>query len=55
MSYYFVSHEKMIIDFSINKIWSQKENCLLHMYMLKLIKSHMSAIHVQMMDQQDLM
>jgi hypothetical protein len=55
VSYYFVSLEKMIIDFSFNKIWSQKENCLLHMYTLKLNKIHMSAINVQRMDQQDSM
>jgi hypothetical protein len=54
VSYYFVSLEEMIINFPINKLWNQIENCLLHMYMLKLYESHMNAIHAQMMNQQDL-
>jgi hypothetical protein len=42
--YYFASIEKMIIDFPINKIWNEKDNCLLHIYMLKLMEGHMNAI-----------
>jgi hypothetical protein len=42
--YYFASLEKMIIDFPINKIWNEKNNCLLHIYMLKLMEGYMNAI-----------
>jgi hypothetical protein len=42
--FYFASLEKMIIDFPINRIWNEKDNCLLDIYMLKLIEGHMNAI-----------
>jgi hypothetical protein len=51
---YFGSIQEMINDYSINKIYNQKDNCLFHICMLKLDESHMNAIHVQMMNQQDL-
>jgi hypothetical protein len=51
---YFASIEEMINDYPINYIYNQKDNFLFHIYMLKLNEGHMNAIHVQMMNQQDL-
>jgi hypothetical protein len=45
--YYIASLAKVIIDFPITKIWNKKYNCLFHIYMLKLNKDRMNAIHVQ--------
>jgi hypothetical protein len=45
----------MINDYTINKIYNQKDNFIFHICMLKLNEGHMNAIHVQMMNQQDLM
>ncbi len=55
MPCYFGSIQDMINDYPINMIYNQKDNCLFHIYMLKLDEGHMNAIHVQMMNQQDLM
>jgi len=52
---YFGSIQDMINDYPINMIYNKKDNCLFHIYMLKLDEGHMNAIHVQMMNQQDLM
>jgi hypothetical protein len=38
----------------INKIKNRKDNCLFHICMLKLNEGHMNAIHVEMINQQDL-
>jgi hypothetical protein len=35
-------------------IYNQKDNCVFHICMLKLNEGHMNAIHVQMMNQQNL-
>jgi hypothetical protein len=43
----------MINDYSINKI-KNKKNYIFHIYKLKLDEGHMNVIHVQMMNQQDL-
>jgi hypothetical protein len=45
----------MINDYSINNIKNKKDNYIFHIYKLKLDEGHMNAIHVQMMNQQDLM
>ncbi len=54
MSCYFASIEKMKNDYPINNILNKKDNCLFHICMLKPKKDHMNPLHVQMMDQQDL-
>jgi hypothetical protein len=51
---YFASIQEMINDYPINKIYNQKNNCLFHIYMSKLDEGYMNAIHLQMMNQQDL-
>jgi hypothetical protein len=43
---YFASIEKMTNDYLIYKLKIKKDNCLFHIYMLKLNKYHMSTIHV---------
>jgi len=53
MPCYFASIQNMINDYSINKIYNQKDNWIFHIYMLKLHEGHMND--VQMMNQQDLM
>jgi hypothetical protein len=52
---YFALIQEMINDYPINKIYNKKDNCLFHICMLKLNEGHMNVIHVQMMNQQDLM
>jgi hypothetical protein len=37
-----------------NKMYNKKDICLFHICMLKLNEGHMNVIHVQMMNQQDL-
>jgi len=51
---YFSSIKDMINDYSINNIKNKKDNYIFHIYKLKLDEGHMNAIHVQMMNQQDL-
>jgi hypothetical protein len=46
--------EKMKNDYPINKIHNQKDKCIFHICMLKPNENHMNVIHVQMMNQQDL-
>jgi hypothetical protein len=53
-SCYFASIEEMINDYPINKMYNRKDICLFHICMLQLNEGHMNVIHVQMMNQQDL-
>ncbi len=50
----FFSIKDIINDYSINKIKNKKYNYIFHIYKLKLDEGHMNVIHVQMMNQQDL-
>ncbi len=50
----FASIEEMTNHCPINNIYNQKDNCLFHICTFKPNENHMNVIHVQMMNQQDL-
>jgi hypothetical protein len=47
--------QELINDYPIKEIKNEKDNFVFHICMLKLNESRLNVIHVQMMNQQDLM
>ncbi len=54
MPCYFASTKETTNDYLINKIQNKKESCLFHICMLKQRKIIKMHLHIQMMNQQDL-